>query len=344
MNPLRHLHGAWKAAFAAVLVATAAWAAPASADEMEVKIGFYPGTLFMLPLYVAQAKGFYQQAGLKPTFLSVPSGPAMTSQMASGAVEFGFQPPSNVGLAREQGLDQVFVAGNVTMPWVLIARKDLKTPNAGKYPAVMTDLKGLNWGVYGRGSDGEVFMRVMAQDAKLDVDKDMTWIGVGGPATGLPALKTGKIDVYMAIAPAPELATALGYGKVLLDLRKGQGPGDFKGIHYNGVVTQRKTAQGKPKAVAALVQATIKAQCWLRNPANFNEVLAIAKERMPVAELPEKDFAEMVKEAIPTFTTVLPAAHFKIWNDMLLRAKVLKAPVPPEQVLWKTVPQKEPAC
>lgn len=342
MNQIRR--SAWKAALAVAAVSAAAWTAPAAADEMDVTIGFYPGTMFMLPLYVAEAKGFYKEAGLKPTFISVPNGPMMSSQMGSGAVEFGFQPPSNVGLAREQGLDQVFISGNVSMPWVLVARKDLKTPNAGKYPAVMNDLKGLNWGVYGRGSDGEVFMRVMAQDAKLDVDKDMTWIGVGGPATGLPALKTGKVDVYMAIAPAPEIASALDYGKVLLDLRKGQGPGDFKGIHYNGIVTLRKTAQSKPKAVAAIVAATVKAQCWLRNPANFNEVLAIAKQRMPVNELPEKDFSAMVKEAIPTFTPTLPAAHFKTWNDMLLRAKVLKAAVPPEQTLWNTIPQKEPAC
>lgn len=320
--------------------------APGSArsDEMDVKIGFYPGTTFLIPLYVADAKGFFKQAGLKYTLIPVANGPLMNSQMGSGAIDFGFQPPSNVGLAREQGLDQVFLVGNVTMPWVLIARKGLKVPNQGKYPAVMADLKGLNWGVYGRGSDGEVFMRVMAGDAMLSVDKDMTWIGVGGPATGLPALKASRIDVYMTIAPAPTVATVLGYGTTILDLRKGEGPGDFKGIHYNAVVTLRKTAQSRPKAVAAIVEAYMKAHCWLRDPANFNEVLTIAKARMPVGDLPEKEFAEMIRENIPTFTPTMPAAHFKTWNEMLLRAKVLKEPVPAEQTRWRTIPESEPKC
>lgn len=326
------------------IVAASGAASTVRADEMDVNIGFYPGATFHIPLYVADAKGFYKQAGLKPSFIPVANGPLMNSQMGSGAIDFGYQPPSNVGLAKEQGMDQVFLVGNVTMPWVLIARKDLKVPNKGKYPAVMADLKGLNWGVYGRGSDGEVFMRVMARDAKLDVDKDMTWIAVGGPATGLPALKVGRVDVYMTIAPAPTIATALGYGTTILDLRKGEGPGDFKGIHYNAVVTLRKTAQTKPKAVAAIVEATMKAHCWVKDPANFNELLTIAKARLPVGELSEKEFAEMIRENMPTFTPTMPASHFKTWNEMLLRAKVLKQEVPADQTQWKTIPANGPKC
>jgi NitT/TauT family transport system substrate-binding protein len=331
------------AVFAAL--AAAAWAGPSAAQaEMDVKIGFYPGTTFHLPTYVADAKGFFKQAGLNYTLTPVANGPLMNSNMGSGAIDFGYQPPSNVGLAREQGMDQVFVVGNVTMPWVLIARSDIKVPNKGKYPAVIADLKGLNWGVYGRGSDGEVFMRVMAGDAKLDVEKDMTWIGVGGPATGLPALKAKRIDVYFAIAPAPTVAGVLGLGTTVLDLRKGEGPGDFKGIHYNALVTLRKTAQSKPKAVAAMVQASIQAHCWIRKPENFNELLAIAKARLPVGELSEAQFVEMIRENLPGFTPTMPAGHFKTWNEMLLRAKVLKQPVPADQVRWNTIPAEEPKC
>lgn len=316
----------------------------AQAQGMDVKIGFYPGAVFHLPHYVAEAKGFYKEAGLKHTSLPVASGPVMNSQMGSGAIDFGFQPPSNVGLAREQGLDQVFLVGNVTMPWVLIVRKDVKVPSSGRYPAVIADLKGMNWGVYGRGSDGELFMRTMAADAKLDLDKDMAWIAVGGPATGLPALKAGRVDVYMTIAPAPTVAEAGGFGRTILDLRKGEGPGDFRGIHYNALVTLRKTAESNPKAVAAMVAATVKAHCWLRQPANFAEVLQIAKARLPVGELSDKEFADMIRENLPTFTPTMPAEHFRTWNDMLLRAKIVKQAVPPEQTRWNTIPASEPAC
>lgn len=340
---MKHGYAIRCATLIAGVIAAAGLARTATAQE-EVTIGFYPGATFMMPLLVADAKGFYKEAGLKPTLIPVANGPLMNSQLASGAIEFGFQPPSLVGLAREQGMDLVFVVGNVTMPWVLIARPDLQLPNKGKYPAVIGDMKNLNWGVYGRGSDGELFMRVMASDAKLNVDKDMTWIAVGGPATGLPALKAKRIDVYFTISPAPNVATVLGYAQTVLDLRKGEGPGDFKGIHYNGTVTLRKTAQSRPKVVDAIVAAHMKAQCWIRKPENFNELLTIARGKLPVAELSEKDFAEMVRENVPTFTPTMTASDFKTWNEMLLRAKVVKEAVPADKTLWRTVPSAEPKC
>ena len=316
----------------------------AASDEMTVSIGFYPGAIFHTLQYVADAKGFFKQAGLKATLNPIANGPLMNSQLAAGAIDFGYTAPSLVGVAQEQGLDLVFLAGNVTMPWILIARSDLKVPNKGKYPDVIRDLKGLNWGVYGRASDGEVFMRTMALDAKLDVDKDMAWIGVGGPPSGLPALKAGKIDVYLTLSPAPDVATALGYGQILLDLRKGEGPGNFKGIHYNGLVSTRKMAEARPKAVAALIKASADAYCWIHNPKNFNELLTILKTRLPVGELSQQKFEEVVRENIPTFSLEIPASHFEVWSEMLMRAKVLKSPATAATQLWKTVPTSNPKC
>lgn len=314
------------------------------AQELEARIGYYPGIVIHLPLFVAETKGFFKAAGVKPSLVTIANGPAMNSQLASGSIDFGFQPPSNLGVAREQGLDQVFVVGNVTMPWVLMARKDLSVPNGGKYPAVMADLKGLKWGVYGRGADGEVFMRVMAEDAGLDPQKDVTWIAVGGPNTGLPALKAEQIDVYLTTEPAPTIVTTLGYGKVILDLRKGEGPANFNGISYNGLVALRKKVTDNPQLAKAVADATVRAQCWLRKPENFQEALAIAKARIGAGDLSEKDFTAMVRESIPTFKASMATQHFKSWNDILLRAKVIKQPMSAEQVRWSTVPESEPVC
>ena len=168
---------------------------------LPVNVGYYPGAAFQTLIFVADAKGFYKQVGLDPTFISTASGPLMNSELGSGAIDLGYNAPSQLGLAREQGLDLVFAAGNAKMPWVLIARKDLKLPHKGKYPDVIADMKGTTWGVYGRGSDGEVFMRMMANDAHLDTNNDVTWVGVGGPPTGLPALQVNKIQAILRSTP-----------------------------------------------------------------------------------------------------------------------------------------------
>jgi ABC-type nitrate/sulfonate/bicarbonate transport system substrate-binding protein len=329
----------------AMLVAAAAvWSGPARAeDPAPVNIGYYPGGMFNALFHVADLKNFYRDAGLKPTFISVANGPLMNSNIASGAIDFGNQPPSNVGLALDQGLDQVIIAGNITMPWILIARTDVALPSKGKYPGVIADLKGLNWGVYGRGSDNELFMRAMARDAKLDVDKDMTWIPVGGPPTGLPALKAKRIDVYLTIDPAPIVASTGAFGQTLVDLRKGEGPANFKGVMYQGVVALRKTAIERPKLVEAMVAAHVKAYCWINDKKNLPELMTIMRSNLPVGDLSEDQFRRMVLENLPSFTLRYPTQDLDVWNEMLLRSKVIKTPLT-SAILWKTIPASDPKC
>jgi hypothetical protein len=33
-----------------------------------------------------------------------------------------------------------------------------------------------------------------------------------------------------------------------------------------------------------------------------------------------------------------------VWNDFLLKSKMLKKPLVADDILWKTVPQSEPKC
>ena len=315
-----------------------------AADRLPVNVGFYPGATFQMLIFVADAKGFYTDAGLDPTFISTANGPLMNSELGSGAIDLGYNAPSQLGLARQQGLGVVFAAGNATMPWVLIVRSDVKLPHKGQYPAVIGDLKGLDWGVYGRGSDGELFMRMMAEDAKLDPDKDMAWIGVGGPPTGLPALQVGKIQAYLTIDPAPIIASAGGYGQTILDLRKGEGPADLKGITYQGIEAQQKTVEAKPEIFRRTVQANSKAYCWVRDPKNFDEVVSILKEKLPNGGLTPDQFRTMIKENIDTLTMTFPAADIDKWNKLLVGNHMLTQPLPTDTVLWKEMPTQQPTC
>lgn len=329
--------------FAAAMIAMQAVPAAKAADLTAVNIGYYPGGMFNALFHVAQAKGFYEGAGLKATFIPMANGPLMNSSLASGAIDFGNHPPSNVGLALDQGLDEVIVVGNVTMPWVLLVHNDVKLPHKGSYPEVIADLKGLNWGVYGRGSDNEMFMRVMAQEAKLDLSRDMTWLPIGGPPTGLPALKAKRIDVYLTLDPAPAVTAWGNYAHSIVDLRKGEGPVNFKDIMYQGVVTLRKTAVEKPKVVEAMVKAHTDAYCWINKQSNLDELVKIMRGLLPVGDLPEDKFRQMIVDNISSFRLTYPEKDLDVWNEMLIGAKILNSPLR-KTILWKTVPATPPKC
>lgn len=309
-----------------------------------VNIGYYPGQIYTTIIWVSQVKGFYKEAGLDPTLISTANGPLMNSELASGAIDLGINAPSQLGIAREQGLDVVFAAGNARIPWVLVARSDVKLPHKGKYPEVIGDLKGLSWGVYGRGSDGEIFMRMMASDAKLDPDKDIAWIGVGGPATGLPALQTNRIGAYLTLEPAPIVAKSDGYGQIVIDLRKGEGPGDLAGIVYQGIEARRKTIAERPEIFRRTIRAHEQAYCWIKNPANFDELILILKSKVPVGNLNDEQFRAMVKQNLSEFTLTFPRAQIETWSRLLVDQKVLKSPINPDEILWAEMPQQDPKC
>lgn len=312
--------------------------------QTPVNIGFYPGIVLMAPIFVADEMGYYKEEGLAPNLVAMPSGPAHISSLASGAIDIGFFSPSIMAFAVQQGMSLAYFTGVGTMPWVLMARDSVKLPAKSSYPAVIRDLKGLNWGIYVRGSDSEMFMRLMAADAGLVPNKDVTLIGVGGPATGLPALKIDQIQVYLAPTPAPELASAGGYARVLVDMRKGEGPADFKGVVLMAGAASTKWLQANAKTASALVKAHQKAHCFIRSPKNIDRLAQILEKKVPTSGLTPQQFKQMVQDNVPTFTTTFPEANFTVWNQAMLKSGMVKEALSTAQVLWKDLPRSDPTC
>jgi NitT/TauT family transport system substrate-binding protein len=308
----------------------------------EMKIGVYPGAVISIPAWIAQAKGFYKDAGIDAELIAVTNGPMMTSNLASGVVDVGVNSPSHVGLAKERGLDLSIVMGDLMMPIVLIGRTDLNLPDV-KYPEIMSHLKGLKWGSYGRGTDLENIMRFMAEQGGLDPDKDVTWIGVGGPATGLPALKSAQIDVYGTIMPAPELAEAGGYGKSIIDMRKGEGPGDLSKSVSHTYMARADRIKEKEQLFRNFIKANEKSYCWLKDPSNFDEAASIIEQQLGIAGFSDEDFRKFVHSSIALVTVKYPAAELDVWSDMFIKAGVLKQPMTASSV-WVEAPVSDPVC
>ena len=91
------------------------------------------------------------------------------------------------------------------------------------YPAMMKDLVGKKIGVTALAATTEAYMKSAFEGAGLSADS-ATYIAVGGVTTAVPALKGGVVDAAMMFGTGPELAEALGVGKIVLDYRKGVGP------------------------------------------------------------------------------------------------------------------------
>lgn len=326
-----------------MLFSSAALVFQAPAHGEEIKIGYYPSAVMTIPSWIAEAKGFYAAAGLQPTLIPVASGPLMSSNTASGAIDVGYNSTSNVGLTLERGFEQTILMGNMHTPIVLLARNDVPVQNDGKYPANVASLKGLNWGSFGRGSDIENIMRVMLKDAKVNPDNGVTWIGVGPPSTGLPALEAKRIEVYGTTMPAAEVAVAAGFGKIVVDLRKGEGPAGIGDTVYSVILARADRVAQNPQMFKKLLTAHTRTLCWLKDPANLNEAATILREKMPVKGLSEEQHRNLVRESIRLLTIKYSADMLAPWNKIMVDAGILKKVIPPS-VIWKESPSADPNC
>lgn len=89
----------WLLGFAAAFVL----AGPASA-QTTLKVGFLK-TYGLLPLFEAQAKGYFKQQGLDVEFVTLNNGPAVAAAISSGSLDIGYSAFVPIAAARSRGED-----------------------------------------------------------------------------------------------------------------------------------------------------------------------------------------------------------------------------------------------
>ncbi|HEV8307230.1 MAG TPA: ABC transporter substrate-binding protein [Methylomirabilota bacterium] len=317
----------------------------AAPPPTKITIAVFTGSLQSLIPWVADAQGFYKANGLDPSILLTDVGTQMVTNVASRGAEFVTLAIDVMGGAVKRGLDVVLVSGNLTgNPFAVLVRKGVPLPNAGKYPDVVRDLKGLKWGVQVRGGSTELTLRAMAREAGLNVDRDMAWIPVGGPATALPALKNASIDLYIGFDPIIQVSTANGFATVAVDMRKGEGPADFQRVDYNGVWVLRSYLQQSPDVVRRFVKAQEEADCWAHDARNFDALVSLIKRNVPVEGLTDEQVRQMVRDNLPILGSTFQRSSIDKWNGLLVQNNVIPSPLDANQILWSGLPARNSRC
>ncbi|MBV1706232.1 MAG: ABC transporter substrate-binding protein [Hyphomicrobiales bacterium] len=290
-----------------------------AAQGIDASVAYYPGALISLPAFVAKDKKFFEKNGLNVNLVPVNTGPAMTAAVASGSVTFVNNSWDNLIVAVEKGLPIRGVAGStVRVPFALIARKGLALPHLSQgYPEVLKDIVGKKWGVVALGVSVQYLEQKLLTEAGYKAN-DATFVAVGLPATGRPALEHGTIDTYLSIEPLPTIVEDKGEGKVVLNLAANQGPKFFQGLGYNGWWASTSTIKDRPKVVAGFVKSMEQAYCWYSNPSHLDALVAIMRKYAKVPELSATEYKAMVKRLVPTFGPAIDARTIDTWSRLVI--------------------------
>jgi NitT/TauT family transport system substrate-binding protein len=226
------------AALAAILILSG-WGEASAQQVTPFRVGIAGQTINMLPMWMAEEGGFFQQQGLDVEIVNMEGG-----SRGLRAVILGDLQAMNVGLsavveANGRGADLRLIASSSnTMRFGFFAAHDVKDA---------ADLKGEKVGVSSFGSESDVATTLALQQLGLS-RQDVNIVETGGTLRRLAALKAGEIKATPLNEPANIMARSEGFPK-LVDLAE-KVPWIF-----NGVVVSRSYLRTQPENVTRFLRA-----------------------------------------------------------------------------------------
>lgn len=282
------------------------------------------------PALAAEELGVFREEGIDAHVELLPSLDAVNA-LRDGAVDFVAGGAHTMLLAFPgwKGAKLVVTLSQGT-PWLLVLRADLSV-RRGDIGAV----KGLRIGA-APGPD-RAFLRLL-HEAGIDPGRDGIAIAPvpGGVAPGASfgvvaaeALERGVVDGFWANALGSEAAVRRGIGKVVVDVRRGDGPPGAGQYTFAALSTTEALIAREPDRVAAAVRAIVRAQRMLKGtPARAAEV---GRRRFPAAAA--EIIAAVVERDLPFYDPVISEGSVAAMNGFAQAIGLLEAPVAYDDVV-----------
>jgi NitT/TauT family transport system substrate-binding protein len=324
-------------------VPRSASAADACAKKTAARIQEWPGDIINIVPWVAADKGIFERNCMDVKFVPLATGPGALVGLVNGTIDFANGSPDNVMRSREKGVDVRLVANMYSGHWsALVAGNDLALPGEKiGYPAVMKDLAGKKIGVTALGGSTEAYMRQAFEGAGM-APTSATFVAVGGVVTAVPALNGKVVDAAMMFGTGPELAQALGAGRIVVDYRKpGVGPKSLLALHGSTLTWggYGPNIEKNPEMVTAFVKANNEAIAWIRNPRNRDELDRIVAKHMPLPDgVPNRDdtLKRIVDVNVELLAPGIPREAIDGWNRYLIALKHITKPIAYDDLVWTT--------
>ena len=180
---------------------------------------------------------------------------------------------------------KIAVALSQGTPWLLVVRSNLAAKRGD-----LNALKGLRI-TAAEGPD--LALKQLLKCGGLEVGRDIEIDELPGAKSrdvsfgvfAARALQAGQIDGFWANAMGGETATSSAAGKILVDVRRGDDPGEVRFCTFAGMATTDDFIAREPEAVAAAVRAIVKAQKALRADPTLAREVGLRKFPKDAAEL-----------------------------------------------------------
>ena len=179
-------------------------------SSAKIIVGLSSVNVAFLPVYVAQEKGFFKDAGLDVLLVMFNAGSTNLQALAGGDIQImGSAFVETIG-GRAAGMDIKNFWGICNlMPFQLYSQADFKS---------MKEARGKRFAISRFGSLTDFLTRATLRHFGLDA-KDVTILQIGSTPARYAALTAKAVDASIVWFPVTEIAKSQGYTK-LLDLKE----------------------------------------------------------------------------------------------------------------------------
>jgi NitT/TauT family transport system substrate-binding protein len=192
---------------------TATTAAPGAEGERpapekeKITVGLPVLTPAWVPLYLANAEGYFAEEGIEVELVHFQGGSEVVSGIVSGSVDMAVGALAELALGYEAGQPLKGLYGAFNMPvFEFYAVDGIDSVEAGK---------GKAWGITRAGSSTDFLTRFVIEEAGLNPSSDVNIVQGGRSAERMAAMAAGQIDVNIFAPPETFIAEEAGYKKIL---------------------------------------------------------------------------------------------------------------------------------
>ncbi len=211
------------------------------AQPSKIHVSAPSKSLTWFPAHLTREKGFYRAEGLEVDFV------VMKPQVALQALIAG-----DVGYTTALGSTmRAGVRGLPLRVVMTIADKPLFALMARPGVNSVEELKGKLVGISSFGASSDTLARAVLRRYKLDPNRDVKILALGGGTNRIAAIKTGAVDAALIEAPYNVMLEREGFRKILF-------VGDLIPSPLAGFGTTLEKIRKQPDEVQQLVRATLR--------------------------------------------------------------------------------------
>lgn len=246
----------------------------------------YPTTVgSMGVLWVTKDAGFFDKYGLDVSLIYISGSSKIVQAMLAREIPISEIAIPAVIQANQAGADLVMLAGPNHKPGQkLMVKPVIKKPE---------DLKGKKLGVTRFGTSDDFLLRYLLSQWKIQPERDVALLQMGGSPEILAGLSSGGIDGGVLSSPLNLRAQKLGFN-LLADL-------SAIGVDYQGagIVTTRSYVREQPGIIRAYLKAYVEGLARFKNDKEFSLKILGKYSRIDEREMLEETYRHYAVNVMP---------------------------------------------